>query len=330
MSNVFYIESPYLSHHGVKGQKWGIRRYQNPNGTLTALGKKRVRKAMKLHDKIMGARGDHDYRKASKKFTKYSRKLYSGETTELIKQIQKDNELRSLYEEKKSEEGRRRIEQGLKYTEQAAKILSSGMMMYSTYQQAKNWKAQAEYNKAQAENAKGQAENWRAQAETNRAKADYNRAVAEGKWDEVKPNKPKEEPKIQWYDMPSSKTTSTSNKATSNKANSNNMKNNKAANEWSKKATETAKQVVGDAFNDWASGKNEYSGGFKQTEKQKQYSSSGSNYYTSSGSGSKVYTSSMADTILSNSYKSTGEKYSSAADTILFNSYKSTGEKYKK
>ena len=28
-----------LYHYGVKGQKWGIRRYQNPNGTLTEEGK---------------------------------------------------------------------------------------------------------------------------------------------------------------------------------------------------------------------------------------------------------------------------------------------------
>lgn len=30
-----------LYHFGIKGQKWGIRRYQNPDGTLTAEGKKR-------------------------------------------------------------------------------------------------------------------------------------------------------------------------------------------------------------------------------------------------------------------------------------------------
>lgn len=30
-----------LYHHGIKGMKWGVRRFQNKNGTLTAEGKKR-------------------------------------------------------------------------------------------------------------------------------------------------------------------------------------------------------------------------------------------------------------------------------------------------
>lgn len=31
----------YISHHGILGQKWGIRRFQNPDGTLTPAGKRR-------------------------------------------------------------------------------------------------------------------------------------------------------------------------------------------------------------------------------------------------------------------------------------------------
>ena len=30
-----------LRHHGIKGQKWGVRRFQNKDGSLTADGKKR-------------------------------------------------------------------------------------------------------------------------------------------------------------------------------------------------------------------------------------------------------------------------------------------------
>lgn len=31
----------YLAHYGIKGMKWGVRRYQNKDGSLTAAGKKR-------------------------------------------------------------------------------------------------------------------------------------------------------------------------------------------------------------------------------------------------------------------------------------------------
>ena len=31
----------YLAHHGIKGQKCGVRRYQNPDGTLTEEGRRR-------------------------------------------------------------------------------------------------------------------------------------------------------------------------------------------------------------------------------------------------------------------------------------------------
>jgi len=33
--------SDEIQHHGIKGQKWGVRRFQNKDGSLTAAGKKR-------------------------------------------------------------------------------------------------------------------------------------------------------------------------------------------------------------------------------------------------------------------------------------------------
>lgn len=40
-----YIYDTELYHHGILGQRWGIRRYQNPDGTLTPEGIKRYRSA---------------------------------------------------------------------------------------------------------------------------------------------------------------------------------------------------------------------------------------------------------------------------------------------
>lgn len=36
-----YYHTNYICHHGIKGQKWGVRRFQNKDGSLTAAGSKR-------------------------------------------------------------------------------------------------------------------------------------------------------------------------------------------------------------------------------------------------------------------------------------------------
>ena len=43
-----------LIHHGIKGQKWGIRRFQNKDGSLTTAGKKRVAKLESQYISLTG------------------------------------------------------------------------------------------------------------------------------------------------------------------------------------------------------------------------------------------------------------------------------------
>ena len=45
-----YTEYDYLAHHGVKGMRWGVRRYQNYDGSYTQAGLKRYNIAKKNLD----------------------------------------------------------------------------------------------------------------------------------------------------------------------------------------------------------------------------------------------------------------------------------------
>ena len=60
-----------LYHHGVKGQKWGVRRYQNKDGSLTLAGKKR---ALKMQDQYTRFSNDKKYRDKDGNMTYAGRK----------------------------------------------------------------------------------------------------------------------------------------------------------------------------------------------------------------------------------------------------------------
>lgn len=60
LSDLYDDEDDALEHHGVKGMKWGVRRYQNPDGSLTAEGRRHVQGKTTLKqvgDKIGSAAG---------------------------------------------------------------------------------------------------------------------------------------------------------------------------------------------------------------------------------------------------------------------------------
>ena len=95
-----------LYHFGVKGQKWGVRRYQNPDGSLTAAGKKReYKKSLKTDKKIRrgleldaydSARFANLYSKTSKSYSKKYEKAISKDPTKSNPKTQRIENTKSL------------------------------------------------------------------------------------------------------------------------------------------------------------------------------------------------------------------------------------------
>ena len=82
-----YSNDEYLSHHGILGMKWGVRRYQNKDGSLTPEGRKRY--------------GDGDIDSGNESVdAKKARVLKSRSAVELYKHADlfSDAELKQAYE----------------------------------------------------------------------------------------------------------------------------------------------------------------------------------------------------------------------------------------
>jgi hypothetical protein len=103
------MNETWLAHHGIKGQRWGVRRFQNPDGTLTEAGKKKY-----------GSQDNYDVEKLAKKRTK-------DLTNDELRKIAERRNLEKAIKKGDAETNRMLIESGTKILTTAAIITAAGI-----------------------------------------------------------------------------------------------------------------------------------------------------------------------------------------------------------
>ena len=89
-------EGAYLANHGVKGHRLGVRRFQNPDGSLTEKGKRRMKTFQGKSDKL-----DAKYVQEAKKAAEYDDYITKHQNKEAKidrKKIKVESKLNSLKE----------------------------------------------------------------------------------------------------------------------------------------------------------------------------------------------------------------------------------------
>lgn len=81
-----------LYHFGIKGMRWGVRRYQNPDGSLTNAGKKRLKKGQTSNEKT-----DSSNKSSTKSSsTKTVKDMSDDELRQAINRLQLEQQYKNL------------------------------------------------------------------------------------------------------------------------------------------------------------------------------------------------------------------------------------------
>lgn len=102
------IPMDYLIHYGIKGQKWGVRRYQNKDGSLTKAGRKRYAKLEAEMEKLGGKNIDNVQNKPKK-----AKDMTDDELRTAINRMRMEDEYNRMYNQLHPQ----KVKSGHKYVE---------------------------------------------------------------------------------------------------------------------------------------------------------------------------------------------------------------------
>ena len=119
----YYLTSEELYHHGILGEKWGVRRYLNYDGSYTQAGLKRYNTALDKYEETKKARKQLDSDLKKKRYSsdeermnmKVQRKLLQQRARKERKEVNKH--YRHLKQDKLGDEGKELYSQGHRITD---------------------------------------------------------------------------------------------------------------------------------------------------------------------------------------------------------------------